>query len=245
MKKLFLLGIMASTFFFVKAQELYTMYETMYITPKYDKAKEFNEAFAAHNKKFHASGANAVAVQYVVNGSRAGQYVWVMGPCTFTDMDSRPSDDAHTADWNMVLPYIKEISDVEYWRLDQDLSYTPENWTLTDKIHIRSWDVKPGKEMAFREAMYKMVEVFNTKKYDNSWHVYWNTFAGDKGRDIAGVFGFDNFAFYDKDPVFIMDFEEFHGEGSWTEQMETMIGLTNMMVEEVRELVPELGGASQ
>ena len=45
MKKLFLLGIMASTFFFVKAQELYTMYETMYITPKYDKAKEFNEAF--------------------------------------------------------------------------------------------------------------------------------------------------------------------------------------------------------
>jgi hypothetical protein len=221
----------------------YVMYKTMYIKPNFSKIKEFNEALAAHNKKFHGEGPNSVAIQYVLNGSRAGQLVWVMGPLTFTDLDGRPSDNAHTADWNAVMPYIDEISEVEYWRLDPDLSYTPEGWNFTPKIHVRSWELKHGKSEEFLSVIKKIVEVFRSKKYDHSWHVYWNYFQTGNGRDIAGVFGFDKWTFYDEDPVFIRDFEEIHGEGSWEETYETMTRVTVEMTEELREVMPELGGS--
>jgi hypothetical protein len=244
MKKLLILTVSQFVFMISFGQDSYIMYETMYIKPKYDKIKEFKEAFASHNRKFHADGPNTVTVQSVVNGSRAGQYVWVMGPLTFSGLDSRPSDDAHMEDWIALMPYIDEISEVEYWRMDPDLSYTMEGWDYTPKIHIRSWELKHGKSGEFVKLLKKIVEVFRTRQYDHSWHLYWNYFQTGNGRDIAGVFGFDKWAFYDEDPVFVKDFEEIHGEGSWEETYRAMIETTEGMTEELRELVPELDGAS-
>ncbi len=245
MKKLFFLGVIILGCFITNGQDSYIMYETMYIKPKSSKVKEFNAALAAHNKKFHAEGASTVAIQSVVNGSKAGQLVWVMGPLTFTDLDNRPSDDAHMEDWNAVMPYIDKVSEVEYWRMDPDLSYTPDGWIFTSKIHIRYWELKHGKSEEFIGVMKKIVEVFRTKEYDYSWHVYLNYFQTGNGRDIAGVFGFNKWAYYDQDPVFVKDFEEIHGEGAWDEAYETMIALTAGMTEELRRLVPELGGAPE
>ena len=244
MKKLIFLMVAVFVCLMTYAQDSYIMYETMYIKPKSSKIKEFNEAFAAHNKKFHGEGSHAVAIQSVVNGSRVGQLVWVMGPLTFTDLDSRPSDDAHMDDWNAVMPHIDEITEVEYWRMDPDLSYTPEGWNFTPKIHIRTWELKHGKSEEFLSIMKKIVEVFRAKKYDHSWHVYWNYFQTGNGRDISAVFGFDKWAFYDEDPVFIKEFEEIHGKGSWEETYENMTQVTVEMTEELRELIPELGGSA-
>ena len=243
MKKLKFLIVLLLAGITTYGQDSYIMYETMYIKPKFSKIKEFNEALATHNKKFHAEGPNAVAIQKVVNGSRAGQLVWVMGPLTFTDLDLRPSDEAHLDDWNAVMPFIDEVTEVEYWRMDPDLSYTPEGWNYTPKIHIRSWQLKHGKSEEFLGIMKKIVEVFRTKEYDNSWHVYWNYFQTGNGRDIAGVFGFDKWAFYDEDPVFFKDFENIHGEGSWEETYEIMTQVTVEMTEELREVIPELSGS--
>ena len=243
MKKLFFLGSFLGIFLLTGAQESYIMYETMYIKPKADKLEEFNDAFSAHNKKFHASGANAVAIQWVVNGPKAGQLVWVMGPCTFTDLDNRPSDDAHTDDWNMVMPFVDEISEVEYWRMDPDLSYTPEGWSFSDKIHIRAWDIKPGKSEEVEGFLKKVGEVFRTKKYEYSWHVYWTMFQTGNGRDVAGVYGFNKWADFDEESPFVKDFEEIHGEGAWSEAM-AMMSKASTITEELRELVPELSGAT-
>jgi len=244
MKNLFFLIAFLLAGVITFGQDSYIMYETMYIKPKSSKIMEFNEALAAHNKKFHAEGPNEVAIQRVANGARAGQLVWVMGPLNFTDLDNRPSDVAHEEDWNSVMSYIDEVTEVEYWRMDPDLSYTPEGWNFTPKIHIRSWELKHGKSEEFLGVMKKIVEVFRTKEYDNSWHVYWNYFQTGNGRDISGVFGFGKWAFYDEDPVFITDFEEIHGEGSWTETYETLTLVTVGMTEELRELIPELGGSA-
>ncbi len=243
MKKLKFLIVLLLAGITTYGQDSYIMYETMYIKPKSSKIKEFNEALATHNKKFHAEGPNAVAIQQVANGSRAGQLVWVMGPLTFTDLDHRPSDEAHMDDWNAVMPFIDEVTEVEYWRMDPDLSYTPEGWNYTPKIHIRSWQLKHGKSEEFLGIMKKIVEVFRAKEYDNSWHVYWNYFQTGNGRDIAGVFGFDKWAFYDEDPVFFKDFEDIHGEGSWEETYEIMTQVTVEMTEELREVIPELSGS--
>ena len=244
MKKLAFLILFLLTGVILFGQDSYIMYETMYIKPKYHKIKEFNAALAAHNQRFHAEGPKTVAIQRVANGSRAGQLVWVMGPLTFADLDMSSSDKNQLDDWNTVMSYIDELTEVEYWRLDADLSYTPEGWNFTPKTHIRSWELEHGKTGEFLEIMKKIVEVFRTKKYDNSWHVYWNYFQTGNGRDIAGVFGFNKWAFYDEDPVFIRDFEEIHGEGSWADTYETMTQVTVGMTEEIRELIPELGGSS-
>jgi len=126
MKKILFLIVFLLAGVITHAQDSYIMYETMYIKPKYSKIKEFNVALEAHNKRFHAEGPNAVAIQRVANRARAGQLVWVMGPLTFTDLDNRPSDEAHLDDWNEVMAYIDELTEVEYWRMDPDLSYTPE-----------------------------------------------------------------------------------------------------------------------
>ena len=243
MKKLKFLIVLLLAGITTYGQDSYIMYKTMYIKPEFSKIKEFYEALATHNKKFHAEGPNAVAIQKVANGSRAGQLVWVMGPLTFTDLDNRPSDEAHLDDWNAVMPFIDEVTEVEYWRMDPDLSYTPEGWNYTPKIHIRSWQLKHGKSEEFLGIMKKIVEVFRAKEYDNSWHVYWNYFQTGNGRDIAGVFGFDKWAFYDEDPVFFKDFEDIHGEGSWEETYEIMTQVTVEMTEELREVIPELSGS--
>ena len=244
MKKLKFLIVLLLAGITIYGQDSYIMYETMYIKPKFSKIKEFNEALATHNKKFHGEGPNAVAIQKVANGSRAGQLVWVMGPLTFTDLDNRPSDEAHLDDWNSVMPFIDEVTEVEYWRMDPDLSYTPDGWNYTPKIHVRSWELKHGKSEEFLGIMKKIVEVFRAKEYDNSWHVYWNYFQTGNGRDITGVFGFDKWAFYDEDPVFFKDFEDNHGEGSWEETYEIMTQVTVEMTEELREIIPELSGSS-
>jgi hypothetical protein len=213
----------------------------MYIKPKSDKIRECHEALAAHNKKFHAEGPDAVAIQRVMNGSRAGQLAWVMGPLTFADLDNRPSDQAHTDDWNEVMTCIDELTEVEYWRMDPDLSYTPEGWTYDSKLHVRYWELKHGRSDELIDILKKIVEVFRTMQYDHAWHVYWNYFQTGNGRDIAGVFGFDNWAYYDEDPVFFRDYEEIHGEGSWKEAYEALTRATAGMTEELREVVPELG----
>jgi len=244
MKKLLFPVVLFLAGLITYGQDSYIMYETMYINPKYEKIKEFNEVLAAHNKKFHAEGPDAVAIHRVANGARAGQFVWVMGPLSFTDLDNRPSDAAHEDDWNSVMPYIEKVTEVEYWRMDPDLSYRPEGWHFTPKIHVRTWELKHGKSEEFLEVMKKIVEVFRIKAYDNSWHVYWNYFQTGNGRDISGVFGFNKWAFYDEDPIFFRDFELIHGEGSWAETFEIMNQATVGMTEELRELIPELGGSS-
>ena len=80
MKKILFLIVFLLAGVITHAQDSYIMYETMYIKPKYGKIKEFHAALEAHNKKFHAEGPSAVAIQRVANGARAGQLVWVWAP---------------------------------------------------------------------------------------------------------------------------------------------------------------------
>ena len=244
MKKPLILIVLFCFSVYAFSQDSYIMYETMYIKPKADKMKEFMEALAAHNKQFHAEGASGNIIRFVSIGEHAGEYVWAMGPLTFTDLDSRPADDTHDEDWNKVMPYIDEISEVELWRQDPELSYSPEGFSGSDKIHIRAWDVKPGSGEAFKEVLKQIVEVFREKQYKYSWHVYYNMFDTGNGRDVAGVYGFNKWAEYDEESTWNADFNSVHGEDAWQKAMEKM-GSMSTMTEEIRELVPELGGKTQ
>ncbi|HEC43210.1 MAG TPA: hypothetical protein ENI20_10315 [Bacteroides sp.] len=245
MKKLFFLVSFFCIVLVAGAQDSYIMYETMYITPKASKIKEFKAALSAHNKEFHASGASAVFIQWVSVGARAGQYVWVMGPTTFTDLDSRPADQGHEDDWGEVMQYVDEISDIEYWKQDTDLSYTPEGWENTSKIHIRAWDIKPGHMKEFNEILKQIAESCVKSDYKYSWHLYRSQFNTGNGRQVASVSGFENWARFDEEGTWVKDFNELHREGAWAEAMELNRKIVVQMTQEVREIQPDLFQSSE
>jgi len=88
MKRIFLtllIGLLAIGF--VSAQKSYTMYETMYVTPKKGMEKELKASMDAHNKKFHTTAPYEAFDRYVIIGEHEGDMVWLMGPTTFTDLD--------------------------------------------------------------------------------------------------------------------------------------------------------------
>jgi hypothetical protein len=244
MKKLIFFSALAFGSLLIQAQESYVMFETMYIDVKPDKANEFEAAFRAHNRKYHSEGASRVGVHYIVNGPWAGQFSWIMGPLTFSDLDKRPSDPAHEEDWGKVMPYVEKVSEVEYWRLDSKLDYRPEGSGFS-KYHMRYFDVKPGKWEDFTKLLTSVVEVYKAKKYPNSMSVYWSQFNTGNGRDVVAVQGFNKYSEYDKEDTWVADFESVHGEGSWKKTMDALIQCTDGMTEELREVVPELGGSAE
>lgn len=221
------------------------MYETMYMKPKADMSESFNAAMTEHNKKFHATGASTVRIFYTVNGAYEGQYVWVMGPLTYTSLDSRPKDKAHDDDWNKVMMSMAEVSQVEYWKQSKDLTYNPAGSDKFQKRLIRVFDVKEAHGKEFDELLENLLAVVKKQGLPYSMNVYYNEFQTGNKRDVAVVYGFDKYSIFDKDFGFVKAFNEMHGEGSWANQMQRMRENTHSMVEELRELVPELGGAVQ
>lgn len=238
MKKLILtFGIVLISTVLVMGQADYKMFETIYLRPKSDKLKELDKGLEEHNKKYHSEAPYEAGVHYISVGKHAGEYSWVMGPCTFTDLDGRPSGD-HDTDWSEnVMPYVYRTTDVEYWMLKEKLSYSPENETMAKKLFVRHWDIKDGMEKKFKHIIKGIIAVFKENKYERSFRVYSTAFDTGNGRDMIGVMGFQNWAFFDGDMNFQKDYEAIHGEGSWAFFESEIKTCLNSTVIEIRDVV--------
>ena len=223
---------------FVLAQD-YEMYETQYLKVMPGHAKQFNEAMKAHNERFHASGPYRADVSTVPNGPRSGQIFWVMGPCTFTDLDNRPSGEEHDGDWtNNVLAHA-EGGEAEYWRLDPELSYQPDT-NPRPLVRVRIYDIKRFEAYRFNQSRRNVKKVLETKRYPNPSRVFRNASWSGTGRDMATVMGFDKWADLDRENTFAADYEEVHGEGSWRLFLEEIEEIVLHAEEEFHQLIPEL-----
>lgn len=221
---------------FAGAQETYTMYETNYLTPKEGMSKALHEGLIAHNKKFHAAAPYEAWVSYVAVGESEGDFVWGMGPTTFTALDSRPDDDAHNQDWAVnVAPYIAESGITEYWKKNDELSYTPEGDANLKLQFIRFWGVKPGKWETFKGVLKNVAEVYKTNKFPESWSIYVNQFTTEEGRDVASVSNMANWASFDSDLGWVAAYEKIYGKDTWKTAMATIYDCTDEYSEEVRE----------
>ena len=217
------------------------VYETIYLTPKLDAINQLNDAMSAHNKKYHGPGDHTAFVQSVLTGKRTGDYVWVMGPGPFANLDSRPAEDGHDDDWaSTVMPHLQNMSQAEYWRRDDNF-YAPEGYAA-DKIRIRFYKVKRGKNAAFVEHYAKIIQVFQEKKYNRALSLYFNTFPTGNGRNMASVSSFKTWAEFDKGLPVGEDFNSIHGEGSWDKWLENHRELTEWTDQEVRQRVSALDG---
>ena len=222
------------------AQSQNVIYETLYLTPKTESLQEMGEKMKVHNEKYHATPPYNASVWRVVSGERSGDMLWIMGPFTFADLDSRPSDGGHDDDWSgKVLPLTHGMHDGYYWKLRPDEMYTPSEDYRGKIMRVRTFDIKPGKGDEFTHMMSLINKVYNEKKLGHSKAVF-NNVVKDQNRDVAIVWQYENYAYLDKDLEFGKLYEEVHGDNSWNRFMEAMREIVESASDELLEVIPEM-----
>ena len=213
---LLLVMLTASTANAQEEKETYGMAEITYMLPKIGMEKAFEDSVKAHNDKYHKEGVFKASLDNIITGKETGWYVWIMGPCTFTDLDNRPNDDAHTNDWDKnVSPKVAKYGRNEFWRYNKKLSYRGDTSDNPKFENIWFVDVKRGQNYKFKEFIEKVNAAY-VKKGEGNFSVYDNQFTEGNGRDVAIVWAFDKWAEMDEDDGGIKEsFEEIYGEGSW------------------------------
>ncbi len=224
----------------------YAMYETVYMTPKQGVKAQLTANMSAHNKKYHAKAPNEARIWSVINGKRAGQLVWVMGPTTWTAQDTRPGEGEHDADWEKnVQSLMESTGNVEYWKLNADLSYFPNKTLTLAKSRARIITLNPSELQHYKDLRKKIKEVYLAKKLPNPVGVYENQLSSSPaGRQIAVVHFFDKWAWLDIELEFPKLYEEVHGTGSWAQFLKENSDAVQSTDEELRELIPEMSGSS-
>jgi len=217
----------------------YQMVQIMMIKPKQGHEKAFEAAVKAHDAKYH-SGAYTAQLWAVTYGEGSdGWYVWRMGPLTYTDMDKQPQGGKeHDDDWSKnVDPHVQEYGETNLWKLQDDLSYTPANYT-PENLDVWVIDIKPGMRYQFVDLMKNWKAMCDAKKYPYAMRVSFNDMFSSDGADAAIVFSFNHFAEFD-DPNFSWrkDYEEMFGEGSWDNFWKQWNLCVNSTGEQIRQLV--------
>ncbi len=240
MKKIFSLSILMLGIAIVAfSQTDYKMWEGMYITAKTGQEDALKKGLTEHNKKYHPQGLYQVNVYSIEAGKHEGDLFWAMGPCTFTDLDSRPETDEHDQDWaKNVAPYVEKSGEVNYWKLNDKVSYDPAN-APGGKVVWSTYDIKPFQNYRFIEMLKTVVEVYKQKNYPNAMYVFESQFDFGNGEDILIEWSFDKWAYFDKNNEFVKDYEAVHGEGIWNQFMEEYRGVVEKGVDQLVEYVPE------
>lgn len=226
----------------------YAMWETIYVTPNNAKLKALGEALAHHNKTFHSEGPYTANVFNVASGPNSGKMLWTMGPCTYTDLDNRPDDDAHNDDWmNNVMPHVKKMESGEYWKMDDELSNFPEGGGQYAIFLVRYHELHNGQGYRLKDLLTKISNTIKAMEGDNPWGVFYNEFrqGNDIGRHIATVSYFNNWAEFDDDTNnFKEKFMEVNGENSWDGFIRDYDDIISNSWDEIWSHMPKLSGGS-
>ena len=195
--------------------------ESILLTPDYTKLKVLGENMRAHNAKYHKEGPYKASVYSISTGPNTGKLVWMMGPLTYTHLDSRPEGNGHDEDWrDNVMPYIKKIHTGEYWKMDTKVS----NMSMMDGdnnkfplVFIRYGEIDEDHQYAL-DSFFEMVgKTIKAMDGENPWGLYDNEFIqGNLGRHIASVSFYKNWTQFDDDTVSFKDaFEKTIGKDKW------------------------------
>jgi len=218
-----MVAIVFGTMLTVNAQDdsSYAMWESIMLTPDNTQLKVLGENMRKHNQTYHSEGVHQASVYNITSGPNSGKLLWIMGPLTFTDLDTRPAVGGHDEDWrDNVMPYIKKLGSIEYWKQDDKNSNTAMLDGDNSKYpiqHIRYFEVARDHGYSVDNLLKQIGETVKAMDGINPWGVYDNQFRQgyDIGRHIATV-GFNaNWAEYDKDENFKEAFLKLHGENSW------------------------------
>lgn len=214
------------------------LFEVVYLKIQKGQEKAFEAAVKKHNTKYHPEGsAYDAALFYIINGPDGGKYSWIMGPTSFTAMDTRPGEGAHDDDWSGVGTFVESADSPTYWSTDNNLSHRGTN-VSGGKSMVWIFDLKTGKATRWMELVAKIKEVYAKQRPEESMLVFWNEFADTKaGRDAAVVFPFSKWAWLDRESDFYKDYEKVHGEETWAYFLSEFRACTDGRVDFLRQRI--------
>ena len=233
----------------IHSQDNYVQFETVILTPDLARMDELRENMRTHNAKYHIDLPFRTGVWHIVTGPNTGKLVWVMGPCTFADLDSRPHDDGHEEDWRKnISPYLKETEHGEYWRqLPETVVNAPgDDDSTSPLLYLRYYSVNPGQGFSVDRLFSQLVEAVRQTEMTTSWSLYVNRFVQGvmNGRHYVSVRALDKWADLDKDINFSTVFNKIHGEEAYrTWVTETRQVFSNQW-EEIWSFDPYMSGAN-
>ncbi len=221
---LLMVVIVFGTMLTVNAQDdssSYAMWESIMLTPDNTKLKVLGDNMRKHNQTYHNEGAHKATVFNISTGPNAGKFVWQMGPLMFSHLDSRPSADGHDEDWrDNIMPYIKKMHTVEYWKAYDKLNNTDmldDDNSKYPILYIRYIEVARGHGYSVNSLLKQISATIKAMDGVNPWGFYDNQFRQgyDIGRHIASVSFLKNWAELDDDDKFKETFLRVHGDDSW------------------------------
>jgi hypothetical protein len=220
----------------------YRMYDFVYIKPDYQHIEDLSKAMAKHNREYHNEGPYRARIWAVQTGEYTGWWAWIMGPCTYTDLDGRPDSKEHNEDWmGEVIPYVEELRHANFWKLNEDQSYIREG-DFTGREIWTVFDLRPFEKYRFNELLSQVKKVYEEKDYQHSYEVFHAEMEMKEMGEVIIVSSFPNWAFFDRDRNFKKDFNEVHGEGAYWKFMEEYRDIVVSVDDQVTEVVPELSG---
>ncbi len=213
-KPILIVGLIAFAYS-AMAQTDYLQWEIMNINPKLDKVEMFKKGVGAHVKKYHATAPYKVIINSVLTGPSSGQFTWIMGPCTWTQLDGVNTKGEHDLDFEKnVTPFVQSYGEVTYWRADKGISYDAPNSATLTKSRVRFLTLLPGQGDRAAELFEKVAAVYKKKAYPASYHGYWRQGAS-AGPHLAISIDFAKWAHFDNTNAIEKDFDEIYGAGSW------------------------------
>lgn len=247
MKKFIIFFLLLSPAYLISQDEApdYLMWESMYITPDYSDLEGFSAAMTHHNKTYHKEGPYAANVYNVVTGPNSGKVLWIMGPCTYSDLDNRPSADGHDENWaNNVMSKMKKMHQGEYWTMNTDLSTIAPGSGPYKIFRVRYHEVNRGEGHRANEWFKRISDTLKSMEGDNPWGLFHNEWQqGYKiGRHFATVSYHNSWSELDEDRDFQAAFTALHGQNSWTQFLNDNESIFSNSWDEFWVHVPEMSG---
>ncbi|MDH3652201.1 MAG: hypothetical protein OEQ53_21110, partial [Saprospiraceae bacterium] len=187
-------------------------------------------------------------VWQVSSGPNSGKLVWMMGPCTFTDLDDRPAGDDHSSDWrDNVMSLMEDIGPIEYWRRNDDLSIVVDG-PPKPIVRVRFSNVIRGQSHRVNGMFGKIRDAIKEMEGENTWGVYLNEFQQgyETGRHFATSTGMDSWSELDEGSgtEFSEAYIKAHGAGAWSTFNQELREVFSNTWDEYWVIRPDLSGVS-
>ena len=215
-----------------------TVIERMYILPKRGMEDKMEAAIKVHDMKFHPEGPYVAALHKVEYGEKAGWYVWIYGPTTYSAIDSRPAKEGgHDADWSAnVDPLIETYGSTELRDYNPDLSYGLDIYKKS--THIEVWGVmlKRGEYYRFKAIAEKLKKTYESMG-TTCFLVLDNPLHNPNSADVSLVWNFTTYAEWSKDTGTKAAYEKLYSAGSWQNMIKEWNDIIRDYSAELRSII--------
>jgi len=210
-------------------QKSYTQYDTFRFNVDNKHAKKLTINMRNHIKKYHVEEPLKTKIYNITYGANTNDLIWVMGPVSYAELDSRPDDKNHDDDWaDNINPYITSYNQSEIWRnMDGLVINTMDKKADAPEKYITRY-LTVNSDQEDEVISYLLTQVRDTLakigkvKY---WAVMENQFIQGNlnGRHYMALSSMNSWAELDEDIEFAKNFEILHGKGS----LKTFVALFN------------------